>query len=358
MGFGIQAPLFAAATSLNAGAASNAVDLARLLTDEIISQVHVSGTMIERLRALVAPIVEHRIVAASKDLACLRLVKKLPRSMWSATSGAYATRALALEIKRRGGDVTSFDHGGCSGMFVYAEAFCFNELRPVTTFVAMTPKTAKLIETNPLTAALPDNSRPRIVSHDGDPTFRSIESTHTKKSSNRPRIIYPLGPFLGFRQIYPPYTPDPIYYDFLHRVIIEMSDLPIDLVLKPRPAGGRSHPLEAFAKADYRMFEEVLPEADVVLFDDVHSTTFWETLCSDRRVVLLDFGYNCFVPEIERLICARVRIVPIRYDDNNIPQWDAVELEDALLSQAEQIEPSPFRSLLAASGLASQACLL
>ena len=50
------------------------------------------------------------------DVSALRNQQRLPRNLWTGTGGAYVTRVIASEVRRRGGQVTGFDHGGVTGI--------------------------------------------------------------------------------------------------------------------------------------------------------------------------------------------------------------------------------------------------
>jgi hypothetical protein len=335
-----------------------AIDLASYVGDALFPGLPLGSSYRERLIKLAMPILIKVLAEAERDLEGLSRLAALPNSMWGGSGGYYPARALALAIQRRGGTATFFDHGGCSGMFAWTEAFQLAELWPANCFVTMTSKTARLVEETAVASPL-GHRRPKIVGHDGDPDFAAISPLPRAPRSRRRKVIYPLGPFYGFRQWFPPLLPDPVYYQLMMRLIEALNSLPIDLVCKPRPEQGRNHPAEVIGATDYRLFEDVLPEADTVVFDDVHSTTFWKTLCSDRRVVILDLGYDKFVPEIERLIRSRCRIVPSWADENNIPQFNLDNLADAILGEEfSEIDTDPFRRLLAKDSFGSVALTL
>ncbi len=120
-------------------------------------------------------------------------------------------------------------------------------------------------------------------------------------------------------------------------------------VYESHPEGelyGRRHPLADVAPTSTRLFEEVIDDADIFLFDWPHSTIFWAALCTDRPVVYVDFGLTGFVPRVRELIERRCRVVPAVYDDNNLPQVDTAALEGAILCGPAHADGSPFRRLL------------
>lgn len=126
--------------------------------------------------------------------------------------------------------------------------------------------------------------------------------------------------------------------------------LKLDLLCKPHPEGvleGKPHPLEDIAPTAYDKFETYVAGADVFLFDSPYSTVFGEALCTDRRIVLIDYGCWYFNPGVAPRIHERCRIVTGRFDDRNRLRVDPVELAEAILSEGGRPDPGYFRALLA-----------
>jgi hypothetical protein len=281
--------------------------------------------------------IDEALQVAAADLAGLSAIPDIAHNLWIATAGAPASRAIAIETRRRGGHVTGFDHGGCSGMFQWNEGLIANEFRIVDQFVTMTEATAEAIR---------EITSVRVTGHDGDPSFRAVARLPSRDRRANPRVLYPLGPFYGFRQWFPPLLPDPVYLAFLDRVASILKNARLDVAAKPRPGGLSPHPIEAVLNARHEPFEAVLPDFDVVIFDDVHSSTFWKTLQTDRGVVLLDLGLNCFTPAVQAMVDARVIRVPVTEDDHNIPSVAADQLTDAIAAAASgHWDGAPFRRL-------------
>jgi hypothetical protein len=302
-----------------------------------------------RLHNLAAPVIEAAVSESIRDLFALETVP-LPRDIWAGTGAYHPTRAIALMVLRRGGTVTIFDHGGCSGFLEYCDFLGLNELAVASRFVLATAGVAHQAKR----LGIPELigwRQPEIAGGSGDPTFRPMRSLPPVPKRPRPRVVFASGTFYGFRQWYPPMIPDPVYHDWILRLVECVSRMPVDLLCKPHPEGllkGQRHILADYAPTTGRRFEEVLPEADVLLYDDVHSTTFWESLCSNRRLVLIDLAQNRFNKELLSAFQRRCRIVPVHYDERNLPRVDPAELAAAVLGDAdERIDPEPFLTLLA-----------
>ena len=91
-----------------------------------------------------------------------------------------------------------------------------------------------------------------------------------------------------------------------------------------------------------------MDDADAFLFDVSQSTTFWEAVCTDRPVILIDFGITRFNATVAPLIRRRCRVVTARWDERNLPSIDPGELTDALCGNTPTVDPAEFRALLTA----------
>lgn len=329
--------------------------LVNRLAEMLCSAAAVRDPFATRLHSVIIQIVRTCLVLAASDMnALLANPASLPRSIWCGTGAHYPTRALALAVRGQGGEVTAFDHGGCSGMFEW-EMLRFTEFRTATRFVTSTPDSARLVQQTRSYVSLPETSRPSIIAHDGDPTFADASRIVAATPRTKPRVMYVLGPYYGFRQWYPPLYPDAVYQHLLFSITAALARLPVNLVCRPRPSAGRRHPVESIAACDYRPFHTALGDADVLVFDDVHSTAFWEALCTNRRVVLIDLGYNRFVPEVDTIVRRRVRFVSAIKGSDNVPVLDGPGLRDAVLAPTGTIDPTEIHRLLAASATRSKA---
>ncbi|MGD9537703.1 MAG: hypothetical protein AB7P52_08665 [Alphaproteobacteria bacterium] len=305
----------------------------------------------ERLRrAFLARINEpYRRLAA--DLLRLRALPHLPRATWSGTGAAYATRLIAAEVRRRGGHVTGFDHGGVTGISQLLPLSALVELAVADGFIVGTREWARLLEHSGVAELAAPVSRAALGHAAGEPTFAAAARVATKRRTGRPRVIYVCHPYYGYRQFAIAGCRDPIYWDFQRRVVEALRRLDIELLCKPHPEGffvGQRNPIEALAPTSYRRFEEHLGDADLFLFDAPTSTTFSEALCTDRPVVLLDRAAQYPVnPTLAPELARRCRIVPVGFDAAGRLRFDEAALEDAIAGAPEAADPGYFRALLA-----------
>ena len=312
--------------------------------------------MRRRTIALLRPVYLRNLAQAARTLGALRRAKRIPRVLWAGTGGFAPTRALSIEVRRRGGSVTRFDHGGTMPLLAEPYYLAHRELAVSTEYVL--PSTMAACQTAISRAA--DLARPlgldSVTGGRGDPGLDpGLRST--RPAARAPRVLFVGTAFYGFSQTYPPFPPAPIYLDWQHRILEMLGSLPIELIHKPHPGGlfrGGPPGVEHLARIDPRPFEQAMADVDCFVFDIAASTTFSIALSTDRRIVLLDFGCMRFSEEIRPLIEARCRIVPILCDDRNRATVDAEALEAAVCAPGPAPDPTPFRRLFLADGEAGR----
>ena len=303
-----------------------------------------------RSARLVRHLAQSHLTAAASDLTALRRFDGLPETLWSGTGGAYASRALGLEVIRRDGKVMRFDHGGASGLIDNLESMAIIEFAVSTDFVTATRSIADALTAMCAPGLPPPLPATRITGHTSDPTFRGIPTSRNGKPGRRLRVVYAPTVLLGFRQLYPCLLPDVVYLDWQLRLVEQLLQLPVDLICRPHPEGllgDRHHPLAEITPTRTEPFEALIDEADVFIFDYAPSTTFWEAICTDRRVVLIDVGIARFTRFAQPLIDARCRVVSAVWDAGNRPVLSEGALAEAVLGGPIKADPTPFRRVLA-----------
>lgn len=297
-------------------------------------------------------IVAMAIEQADRDLARLRSIRRLPERLWTATGSRHLPRALGIEVRRRGGEVVRFSHSGDTGTSTSDSELAIRECLASTGFAVCSDKLAELVARQPAVRAAGDWSPCDIKATAApDPEFQGLRSLKPRPNGPRPRVLYVMTALRGGQQPWPPRLPDPIHVDSQVRLAETLSRMPIDLTCKPHPEGAwghRRHPTDAIAPTTYQLFESVMAEFDVYVYDFFQSTTFWKALCTDRRMVLIDHGITEFVPEVAGWIAKRCTVLRSRFDDRGRPQIDAAELEAAILDSTIAIDPTPFHQLFRA----------
>ena len=304
----------------------------------------------QRLGNLIASLASLALRQAAGDLAALKSYKNIPRQLWSGSGGYYPVRALSLEVLRRGGTVRRFDHGGTTGFAGEKENIAFSELAVSTEYVTATPEVARMSKAMGPERLVESFRKVEISGHEGDPAFRRTATLSRQQTGPRRRVVYVPTALIGFRQLYPPLLPDAVSLDWQLRLAKALAALPVDLVCRPHPEGhypGDHHPLSRIAPLAGGSFEEVMAGADLFVFDYPLTSSFWECLSVDIPIVFLDMGVEKLTSTAQTLIERRCRVVPVAYDERNLPQTDPEALADAVVGGGETADPSEFRRLLA-----------
>lgn len=305
----------------------------------------------DRLALLIQRRARRYLEQARRDLACLAKVRRLPNRIWSANGGYYPARAVALEVMRRGGQVTSVEHGGTIGTIDNVSSVALSQMAVTNRFMSATPKLAECVKALKMTDPVAGFRHVAVAAHDGDPTFRRAARVRRRGKSKRPTVVYVTTAMLGFRQVTPPLLPDLVYLDWNLRLAETLRDLPIELICRPHPEGlliGQRPPLADIARCATEPFEKLIETTDVFLFDYPQTTAFWEAVCTDRPVVFIDLGVAAFSPSVVPMMAKRVTTVRATFDEHNLPQVDREELAGALLSTVPP-DPAPLRELFCGS---------
>jgi len=123
----------------------------------------------------------------------------------------------------------------------------------------------------------------------------------------------------------------------------------MDLSCRPHPEGilkGQRHPLAHIAPVSPQSFEKHIEATDVFVFEYIQSTAFYEALCTDRRIVLIDMGLPIMIGDAREMLERRCQIVRAYYDECNRPHVDRLELAEAILGYGDDGDPSEFLHLL------------
>lgn len=303
-----------------------------------------------RAAAVIGTDTARALAEAEADLAALAQVA-IGDEVWAGSGGNYALRAIGLAVLRRGGTVTRFAHGGAAGLDDYIRLGSFIDLLPSSRFVVATQRLAEVVADRRRADPSVAYAGADVAGASGDPVFRAVPARNPGSGQRRPRVLYVTTLFTGTTQHLPPTLADPVYFDWQLRLLDMLRTFPCELVVKPHPENHvlwNRQPIEPHAVCDNRPFRTALAEADVLLFDFALTTAFWEALCSDRPVVLVQPAGERLNPALRDLYAARLKRVDVRHDERNRPTVDSAALAAALADAAGQaVDPAPFRALLA-----------
>jgi len=328
-------------TSPDARAALAATTVERFTGDPLLG-----AEMRARASALLAPIVAADLAAADTILARLDRAPRLPSALWSGSGGFYSARALGIAAMRRGGAVWRYDHGGTVSLMADSNFLAQQELAVSTEFVLPTGRAAKAVAG--VERRLGRVPAATISGSGGDPSLDPGPVWRRSAIPARRRVLYVAGAYYGFSQTFPPYPPSAVYIDWQCRLLEALARLPVALSHKPHPGGllrGNPAMLAHLAPILTRRFEDELGDADVVVIDLAATTTLSIAMCTDRPIVILDFGCMPFNPRLRAEITRRCRIIPVASDGRNRLVVDERALADAVCGGPEREDPAFFRAL-------------
>lgn len=329
---------------------ATAESLAQRSAAALVGALALPSGIASRLGAAILAVARPRFAEAIATLERLRRIADLPSKIWSGSAGYWPSRAIGLEVLRRGGTVTRFDHGGALGVRREHTAAALTEFVGTSDMVLPTAPIAERFRRLGQTAADSPIPWPRAHGGRGDPTYRA--ALRPRAPARTRRVLYGTPPHVGARGMFPPIFPDAVGLELQMRLVRLLKSLPVELILRPHPEGlrgGRLNPLTALHPCAALPYEDLLPSADVLLFDHVATTTFTVALCTDRPIVMLDYGVKFFQDDIEALLDRRCARIAVSYDERNLPQVDRAELAAVLRDLPDRVDPEPFRSMFLGS---------
>ncbi|WP_259781280.1 hypothetical protein [Aestuariispira ectoiniformans] len=305
--------------------------------------------------SLLEPVALQQLESAHEILSCLTSVRHLPGELWTGNGDFLPSRALGLEIRRRGGAVKRFDHGGTLSLVDSPHYQAHQDFAVATEAVVPTPIAARLPNVQKAKAIAAAFYPVKITGAEGDPSLRpDVQQTKTNKQPHRvPRVLYAATAYYGFFQSYPAFTNGPVYLDWQYRLMDSFKDIDAEFIHKPHPGGlynGTPPGLAAYAPSNVKTvqtpFEAVLSDADLFLFDFAGSTTFSIALCTDKPIILLDLGNLTFGEKVDLEIRKRCHVISVGIDERNRPVIDTNDLKEAIISLTGcSFDPTYFRNL-------------
>ena len=323
-------------------------DLAARLVDTLLSPLALEESRRARLALLLKGRVSVTIAKVGAELRAVSEWRGLPREIWLGSADRMPARVIAVAARKRGGRATGFDHGGGLFMGESRAGIFLKELAAVDRVVVATEEFARLGQR--ALSALPPKMMREVLPAEGDPTYRRIRTAGPARTSMR-RVLYLPSTLRGFRTLVPPLLPDVVALDWHIRLAQMLSQLPVELAVRPHPESllpGLRHPsAQAFTPLVDEPFHRVVDIVDGFVFEYPNSTAFWEALCTDRPVVWIDLGTGNLSAETRAIVARRCQIVAGYFDDRNRPQVEEAALAEAVCGGPTTIDPTEIRKLLA-----------
>lgn len=278
--------------------------------------------------------------------------ERLPRRLWTGTGAYIWTRMIRHAVRRRGGHVTGHEHGTGECIINHFNTKTFSDLESADRFVTFNSNQRRWLEEMVDERLLVPRERPEIAVPDyPEGLVRYAGRPPAGEPIVRPagaplRVMY-VGPiYCGLQPRLSHHNADPVIVDWQARLIGRLKSWGCDVLLKPHPEG-EQRPPEAFvrelgARVVNGPFEQVWHEADVFLFDWKTTTAFSTAIVTGLPLVMVDFGFETFSPEMDRLVNSHCRVVRGRTDEANRLHVDWQELE-AAVTRTDTCDTSPVR---------------
>lgn len=267
--------------------------------------------------------------------------KKIPQRLWVKTSDDIWGRILARYVRKHGGRITRFDEKLWCGYLGKANQQQMIDFEDCDTYVTINKIQAEVFRESYADDENIHPITPQFIALEGKKLFfkRLKTSRSRKKNHQRPTILYM--PTISD-------SLDLVSFDFIVRLLQKLRSWNFNFILNPYFSGKKLDlPLSieylfGSIKVDKPM-NQLINEADVVLFDNLTPKLLSSLLSSSAPCVFLDFNGDLLTQEANQLITRRCVIVPSWQDEKNHAQVDWFKLRNAILESKKLLDDSFFQ---------------
>ena len=265
-----------------------------------------------------------------------RLIQKpdsLPHHIWTGTGGNIWDLMLRIAVKQNGGTATGHDHGaGLAHVNNYMMGFA--EFWGCDNFVTFNQSQANELIEHAKNWTLLEQKTPIIQGLDNSQgsSARHIYPRHNMSPPSKPRKIMLMTEIYdGDRGRPGPSCPDIIQADWQARIVPQLKEWGYDVMMKLHPESPIMPP-ETFtndmgANIVTQRMEDVLEEADLIIFDCIYTTSLRVAIETNIPFVLIDFYNHPWTDKGKQLISQRCSFIEGHFDEQgrrNV-DWKAME---------------------------------
>lgn len=261
--------------------------------------------------------------------------RRLPSRLWTGSGAQIWSRILRYEIHRRGGDVCGHDHGIGAG-HVRDRHKTLRDLEHCTSFVTFSAGQALAVRDNADTTQLIGQKLPQISCVPLPPNSPEWRVWQRRRSRQAPPAerkslkltyasVFPDGELVHLM----PAHPEAILLDWMPRLMSQIAGR-YNVTWKPHPAWRNARLDKLAAKLAIGKvegpFENAIKDCDVLLMDWTQTSAISIAVCSDRPLVIIDFGLEKLTDHARRLLEKRAAIVDGSFDENNraVIDWNTL----------------------------------
>ncbi|NQT06210.1 MAG: hypothetical protein HQ575_01570 [Candidatus Omnitrophica bacterium] len=309
-------------------------EISRAFADELRSiavknEIEIFNVHIDHLRQMMQNelIFSARILGALKDEIKMRR-KKI--HLLTANLNSPFIRALSIAVRRQGGRITSFSHGGHIGLFD-TPTMAFSEFALSDEFITYTTKSIELFEKikkshKPLR---PVNTV--IKSADSNEYYKWYKMYNKKKLPKEVKKVMMVGYlYTHLRKHLTPSALGFMQLDLELRIIDLLKDAGYEVFYKAHPENLPE--VESIFKSRVKVLkgylEDYLSLADAFIFTHVKTTAFPITLCTNKLVIAFCMAGSPIrpFPEPMELLKKRCDFVNMEFNGQNRVIFDEGQL--------------------------------
>jgi hypothetical protein len=262
------------------------------------------------------------------------------RHLLTSSLGGSFSRALYITLRKQGGKVTCFSHGGHIGLYD-TPLFAFSQFALADEFMAYTRNSAGLLESIRNNHPPLKNNSVAIKSCDSDEFLKMLEKYKECPLPKDVRRIMLIGyPHTQWRKPSVAASLSLIQLDLELRLIDALKNSGYELFYKVHPDRAKEVEgiFEGRAKVLKGYFENYLSTVDAYLFGTIRTTAFTIALCTNKPIICIRVEpepYKCFSRPME-LLKKRCTFVSAGMDDRNRIVFNEKELQDAFSEKTSE----------------------
>jgi hypothetical protein len=255
--------------------------------------------------------------------------------------GSIFQRALALEVRKQGGKITSFMHGGGVGLY-NTSIYAFSEFVLADEFVTYTSGSAELFGKIKKSHPSPKSNKV-VVKSSGNPEY----AKWWKEYKNRPlpekikKVMIVGHPHNQWRKPWTAGLFSPMRLDLELNIVKILNEAGYEIMYKAHP--DRTQEVRGIfeKQAEVRLtgyIQDYLDEIDAFLFTSIKTTAFSFALCTNKPIVAFEMDRERFkpFPEALELLKKRCSFVQAGFDKDNRIVFNKEQLLNALAQRIEQ----------------------
>ena len=283
---------------------------------------------------------------------------KIPKRLWTGTGAYLWVRLLRHAVRNAGGDVTGHEHGTGESIISYFNTKTFSDLESANRFVTFNTNQKKWLESTIDKRFLVPHQQPAIEVPEYPEGFvryagRPLRGQRRVISQNREKlkVMYVAPIYCGFNPRISHHNMDIVIVDWQSRLLSKLQEWGFEILLKPHPEGEQRPPIsfaEKFgAKVIPGAFEDVWNLADVYIFDWKTTTAFSTAISTGLPLVMVDFEFEKFAPDMQKLVEKNCSLVKGWTDASNRldVDWQALRaaIANPLLGENNELREKAFK---------------